>query len=353
MTVCIAAACEDGEKIVTATDGLLSLGDVTGECLPGKMRWFGDWQFMYAGTPATFALVMEEISKTHIGDSEALSRLRIQGTVLEAYRAVRSRLASFEVLSPFGISIQEFLASGVEPFGESPHDELIRQISYRGSQLQDQLLVLGWGLSDHSAMLYEIGPSGDSLHEAAGFTAIGSGSQMAHTMLLLLGQARHRKLADTIFNVACAKFFSEKSGELDVGKATTIYVQRKRTAEDNTGGLCGDFVSFEDIDKLRCLWTEYLKPRIPDEARSEINQIAARMNSGRISFRDMAEHITASQRMAAKNAPATQEASQAPQPTTGDPLPPQPSPPSPIFGQSQQGGRGRSSGAADKTGRFL
>lgn len=329
MTVCIAAACEDGEKIVTATDGLLSLGDVTGECLPGKMRWFGDWQFMYAGTPATFALVMEEISKTHVGDSEALSRLRIQGTVLEAYRAVRSRLASFEVLSPFGISIQEFLASGVEPFGESPHDELIRQISYRGSQLQDQLLVLGWGFSAHSAMIYEIGPSGDSLHEAAGFTAIGSGSQMAHTMLLLLGQARYRTLAETIFNVACAKFFSEKSGDLDVGKATTIYVQRKRAAEENYGGLCGDFVSLEDINKLRNLWTEYLRPRIPDEARSDINQIAARMNNGHITHHDMIEHMIASQRLSQRYVATDSAVPQDPEPTTGVPSCQQPSQESP------------------------
>ena len=41
MTVCIAAACDDGERIVTATDGLLSTGDVTGESIIAKMRLDG------------------------------------------------------------------------------------------------------------------------------------------------------------------------------------------------------------------------------------------------------------------------------------------------------------------------
>lgn len=325
MTVCIAAACNNGELVVTATDGLLSLGDVTGECVVGKMLWYGDWQLLHAGTPATFSLVMEEITKAHVGDSEALSRLRVQETVRKAYQTVRSRMASFELLSPFNITMEEFLKTGAECFGEAPHEDLVRQISSRGSQFQEQMLVLGWGLSPHSVMIYEVGPSGDWLHEAAGFAAIGSGAQMAHTMLLLLGQARHRTLAETIFNVACAKCFSEKSGDFDVGKQTTMYVWRKRTGEDEPSKLCGGFVSFEDLDTLRRLWTEHLKPHIPDEAWADITQIAARMNNGQISARDMVERINAFQRMATKHAPVIPAAPLDPQSTKADQPPPQPS----------------------------
>jgi ATP-dependent protease HslVU (ClpYQ) peptidase subunit len=105
MTVCIAAACDNGEAIVTATDGLVTVGDVTGESVIAKMQWKGDWQFMYAGIGANFDLVMEEISDFCLDHRDALSRRQIQQTVKEAYQKVRSRLCSFEVLSPFNLTL--------------------------------------------------------------------------------------------------------------------------------------------------------------------------------------------------------------------------------------------------------
>jgi hypothetical protein len=36
----------------SATDGLLSAGDVTADSLAGKTSWLHDWGFMYAGKPA-------------------------------------------------------------------------------------------------------------------------------------------------------------------------------------------------------------------------------------------------------------------------------------------------------------
>ena len=39
MTVCIAAACDGGEKVICATDGLLSYGPVVGDTMLGKFAW--------------------------------------------------------------------------------------------------------------------------------------------------------------------------------------------------------------------------------------------------------------------------------------------------------------------------
>lgn len=325
MTVCIAAACDHGRRIVTANDSLLSMGDVTGECLPAKMVCYGDWLFMYAGTPANFGMVSQEISEIAVKDTEALSRRRVQETVRRTYRKVYSRLCSFDVLNPFDMTMEEFKKVGLKSFGEGFQGELLRRISQKASFIYDQLLVTGWGPSPNSAMIYEVGPSGDCLHEAAGFTAIGSGWQMAQTMLLQLGQARHRTLAETIFNVACAKFSSEKSSDLDVGRMTTIYVSRKRTDKDDPDQPCGEFVSLEDIAKLRDLWESHLKPRIPDEARAAISGIAARVNSGETSARDMAESLYATQRIAKKRVVVNSEDSPNPQSTTADPSAPPPS----------------------------
>jgi len=288
MTVCIAAMCDNGGRIVTATDGLVSLGNVTGECVLARTEWKGDWQFMYAGCGANFSLVMEEIENACVQDQDALSRRRIQETVRKAYRTIVSRLSSFEVLSPFDLTMAEFMDSGRKSFGNEGYEELIRAIKVNGTEIIDQMIVTGWGHSPHSAMVYEIGPAGDSLHTGMGFTSIGSGSHVAHTMLVLLGQARHRSLAETIFNVACAKFSSEKSGDLDVGKSTAIYVcQKRKDGENKSGESYGIVIGEDDLALLRSLWEAHLKPRIPDEIRPEIVKIAARMDGDAVSMRDM------------------------------------------------------------------
>ena len=170
------------------------------------------------------------------------------------------------------------------------------------------------------------GRGGDWLHTTTGFAAIGSGSKMAETMLVLLGQARHHTLAETIFNVACSKFYSEKSSGLDVGEKTTIYVSRKRRESDEQKKPCGEFVCSEDLDKLRDLWNSHLKPRIPDEARIEITGIAARVNKGRITAHDTVELLGAQQRLREKHSPASSEDPPNPQSTTADPSSPLPSP---------------------------
>jgi len=297
MTVCIAATCDNGERIVTATDGLLSLGDVTGDSLPGKMLWYKDWQFMYAGTPANFSLITEEIEAMGMDDPDSLSRRNIQNTARTAYRKFCSRFSSCDALDPFDMTMDEFKKTGLQSFGEEFHGELLRRISNKAALIGEQLLVTGWGHAPHAVMIWELGPSGDWLHTAAGFATIGSGAQMAQTMLLLLGQARHSTLSETIFNVACAKFSSEKSGGLDVGRNTAMYVSRKRSESDDPSKLAGTFVSFEDIDALREMWDKHLKPRIPDEARIEISNIGARVNKGKVAVKDMVEDMQALERL--------------------------------------------------------
>jgi len=330
MTVCIAAACDNGDRIVTATDGLLSLGDVTaGDTIPGKMLWYKDWQFMYAGTPANFSLVVEEVERTGMNDHEALSRPNVQETVRAAYRKFCARYSSSDALDPFDMTMDEFKEHGLAFFGEEFHGDLLRRIKDKAALLGEQLLVTGWGHAPHAVMIWEFGSLGEWLHTAAGFAAIGSGAPMAQTMLLLLGQGRHRTLSETLFNVACAKFYAEKSGGMDVGQNTAMYVSRKRSAEDDKEKICGAFVGFEDMDELRSLWEQHVKPRIPDEVRVKISSIGARVNRGVLGVKDMVDHVNAAKRLYEKRLKVMATTAPDPQPTTAAPSPQPPSPVSP------------------------
>lgn len=297
MTLCIAAMCDGGKSIVTATDGLISFGDVVGECVLAKMQWLGDWQVMYAGAPSRFSLMIEEIESACLDDPGALSRRHIQDTARQAFRKVWSVAASWELLNPFNVTMEEFKRSGAELFGEKFHDELAHSISHSGSRFEDQLLVTGWGESPNAAMIYEVGPSAQWLHTATGFGAIGSGSPMATTMLLLLGQARHITLAETIFNVACAKFSAEKSSGLDVGQHTAMYVSRKRSDADPAEDHPGQFLRENELQELRELWAAHIKPKIPDEARLPITKMASRLCNGSAPTRDMVQCSNAQARL--------------------------------------------------------
>lgn len=100
MTVCIAAMCENGKKIVTATDGLVTLGGVTADLVPGKFRWFCDWLISLAGSTGNAGLFLEELRLMELADPTVMGRNRIQETLRFAYNSFRSKLAAHSVLGP-------------------------------------------------------------------------------------------------------------------------------------------------------------------------------------------------------------------------------------------------------------
>jgi hypothetical protein len=100
MTVCIAAACEQGKQVVTATDGQLSYAGVTADVLPGKSYWYGGWQFLYAGSPSQVGLILEELHNIAATEEDALSRGKIQQSVRKAFDSFVGRESSRYFLAP-------------------------------------------------------------------------------------------------------------------------------------------------------------------------------------------------------------------------------------------------------------
>jgi ATP-dependent protease HslVU (ClpYQ) peptidase subunit len=324
MTVCIAAICDQGRRIVTATDRMLSTSDVTMESLAGKMSWMAGWQFMYAGIPANIDLVSSRIFEGITDDPATASPREIKRTVLAGYRWRAAELDSFEILRPFDMTLKEFKDEGQSVLGETFYAEVARDLRSAPLRMQDQLLVTGWGREPASAMIYEVGPSGDYLHNSSGIAVIGSGGAIALSVLMLLGQGRDSTLAETIFNVAASKFFSERSVDLAVGRGTTMFIQHKQN--NDGGGSSGNFLSEENIDELGKLWEDHLRLRIPDQARGFIGRLAASLSDGKSTLIDMVETVNAVQRL--KNR-TSQEALTDPEVTTADQSLPQPSQESP------------------------
>src|SRR4051812_14065678 len=103
MTVCISAMCENGAKIVSATDGLVTLGGVTADNLPGKMRWLNNWLIASAGSTGNAGLFLEELRILDEIAPDSFKREQIHAAITHAYNAFRSKQSAHSVLGPLGI----------------------------------------------------------------------------------------------------------------------------------------------------------------------------------------------------------------------------------------------------------
>jgi 20S proteasome alpha/beta subunit len=286
VTVCVAAACDSGRKVVTATDGLLSLGAVTADVMLAKMYWQDDWLYLYAGSPANTKMIFESMYHIHQrqkqrrnrgGSPQSLTCDNIQSVVLDAYQERRAHLASFGVLAPYNLTIDEFTRTGRERFTPEEFSRLSAAISNEDRKFSEQLLVIGWGKTEAATMLYEVSPWGTQDHALTGVAAIGMGAEVALAELLLLGQSRDSKLGETLYAVAAAKFAAERSQGQTVGEHTALYVSWKRKASDNHDKPPAKAVPSDDVKRLRDVWNEYGRPRIPEPAWRAVPEILQQM----------------------------------------------------------------------------
>jgi len=296
MTVCIAAACDGGRNCVTATDSLLSYAGITADIQADKRRWKGDWEFMYAGSPAHATLIFGELDEIVLSKPEAKERRYIQQSVSSAFQSFISKASSFSTLAPYDMSMKEFKEEGLRMFGQQLFQSLSEEIQRAASDIRDQILVVGWGHAPASVMISEVSRYGLLSHGQVGIAAIGSGAEVALSNMLLLGQSRNSTLAETIYNVAAAKFSSEQSSGLHVGRQTNIHISWKRRKDDTEGSVVGTFLDDEDLHSLRQVWEEHGRPKIPLQARITATRIAGKA-AGTVSVRDMMEHLNASLRL--------------------------------------------------------
>lgn len=270
MTVCIAAACDRATKVVVATDRVLSYAGIVSDTLPGKMIWLDDWLVLYAGSPANTAMIVAAI-RENVKDK--LKSNNVRQALHTAYRRRKGLLSSFPSLSPYDMSLETFKKEGLKIFGEPEFRRLSQEIAQASLDFNEQLLAVGWGKTPHAVILYEVSPDGDRDHHFSGIASIGSGSEVALSTMMLLGQSRDSSLAETLYTVAAAKFASEKSTEGDVGRKTSIYISWKRSHADATHRPPGKFLKEAQIKQLYALWDRYGKPRISDYVFPPVSQI--------------------------------------------------------------------------------
>ncbi|MGO9208490.1 MAG: hypothetical protein ACLPXM_04505 [Terriglobales bacterium] len=262
---------------MTCTDGALSLGAESIDVALTKILLMDDWQFMYAGEPGNTDLVMENVRQQLLNDPQALQREKIQTTIRRAYKKRLAQWISDYVLAPYDMEMSEFKREGRQMFGDELARQLAKDMDSAAAQFKEEIMVVGWGSTPLSLMIYGVNQSGTWSGGLSGIGAIGSGGQVATSTLLLYGITRTSSLEDTLYAVAAAKFSAERCD--GVGRDhTTIYVSRKRAKTDKPDEWVGKFLTVEEVDNLRYLWEDHGKPRIPDDDMNIMLGISQRVS---------------------------------------------------------------------------
>jgi hypothetical protein len=287
MSVGIAAACRNGEFLVTATDGALTYGEESVDLALTKMVWFDDWQFIYAGEPSNADLVLENIRQQLLTDAKGLKAERIKNTLRQAYKKRFAQWTADYVLAPFGMEMDEFKRKGRKIFGDQVAADFSREMSDKAQLFREELMVCGWGGTPHAVTIYGMEQSGAWSGSLLGLGAIGAGRNVATSTLLLHSITRNSSLEDALYAVAAAKFSSERCD--GVGRDTIIHVSRKRKDTDPRDKRVGDFLTDGELRELRTLWEERGRPKIPADEYPTMLRIAQRI-SGSVGVGPVVRH---------------------------------------------------------------
>lgn len=254
MTLCLRGAAENGKFSAIASDGMLSYGSTRGEVDAPKYQWYGDWLFMFAGLLGSTELILEEVRQILATEPDAFSRNNVQKTVRRAFNQRVANWSAIRNLSMFGMGMKEFTVRGPSAFSPEIYKRLAAAI-YKDAKLNfsDEIMVIGWGKTPRSVMLYVIDKYGDGSHSKDGHCAIGIeiARDKAMRTLLKLEHGLRSSLQTTIYSVLAAKFSAEGKW---VGTKTDLWLLRQRTSNDDPDKPVAIPVAEEKIDAIREIW---------------------------------------------------------------------------------------------------
>ena len=225
MTICLGALCAgadgtDAAAVVVASDRMVTMGGITEfEHEVPKVTQIGDRIVaLAAGDALRGAQLINELRRDVHHGAQQLQN--VVATAAALYAALRRQQIESEILSPRGITMQQFyqgLQQAMLPQLVINIDNLIGTFNYN-------LEVLIAGADDSGAHLYAITNPGGSHDDfqPIGYAAIGSGALHAVQSLIGMRQTPLRCLHETVFNVYASKRRAEAAP--GVGRETDVVI---------------------------------------------------------------------------------------------------------------------------------
>jgi len=265
MTVCIAAICDFGNAIVTASDQMITMEmagdgmDVSGDGLVSKIRGLDNrWGVMMADNLGRASDIVDEVRRAREDSDAKMNLNEMKNCVVETYQRHARLEAVRQVLGPYAMDMETFISEGLGLFGDDGFRDLRYRLEHVHSEFGARLLVFGFDNRDQAHVFSVIPPGTANNHDLPGFWAIGAGQAAALSSLIFHAQTASTRLETAIYQVCAAKFMAESSP--GVGRSTFVQVN---TLEDKRGGY---MINPDTIVKIRNLWDRHGKPRVPAKA---------------------------------------------------------------------------------------
>lgn len=292
MTVCISAAAEKDDVIISCVDTMVSDVQSTTELLVGpKFSGLRDWIVLASGTLChsealtdTLYALLEEAK-----DNEPPTMRTLLATAIEVELP---RFLSAAYLTPYGIDMPTFLnRKKIANFTEERWNEIHRAMADYSQQYDVELTVTGWGKTQTDqagegqsrVTIYSASRYGVTMHSDEGYYTSGSGAPAARSILSFFNYERHFTLPRALYCVAAAKFMAERSA--GVGKNTLLHVWPRSSSR-------GYFIQLDELARIREIWESSGKPQIPTKAEDICLDILAKHQTAvHVSFDQMSKKV--------------------------------------------------------------
>jgi len=255
MTVCVAAICEMGNRIVMASDSRIGDDVMSADTPIAKFVSFKNWTVMFAGKIGDSRAITKAIKRTVENSPVTVDEVAMMHIAQRAFTEQKMEIASFPILSSHSLTHAQFVQDGKKRFTPTEHARITNEINQNGYGFDAQLLVCGWG--QYEPTLFTLDEKGLVHRDTEGFAAIGIGQTSAYTMMMWAAKNSlnsfhvDANLWATILYVAGAKFFAERTD----GVGQNTYVRIATRGMEQIFALTSD-----DIANLRQWWNTTMAP---------------------------------------------------------------------------------------------
>lgn len=270
MTVCIAAMCEEGKKLIAASDHMVTFGNFSADSLALKADPIHrDWHALFAGDDIGHVRPIlshvKYVLHARPQDRKPKTDGEIRFVMELAYRSRLHCLIEVGPLAPYNVTVDEFYKNGKKKFTAAVYDRLCAKIE--AINVGCHFLVCGFDPQGEGHILYLDDEGVSRSCDPVGFWAIGSGAHPAMSSLAFhadkTGFNQSTGLAVALYHVCEAKFMAESSKL--VGRETFVAVYEYMQPIK--------YLPPEGIAEIRTAWEKSGAPRVPKKILSEIEDL--------------------------------------------------------------------------------
>ena len=264
MTICIAAACQEGDefRLVLCTDRLASSGLGTSDSMLKTRVLPHNARCLTAGTEADI-LAMIPILRNHLRPVKSMGEKDVAAAIREALAERKKEKADEYIRGQFGFSYDELINFGKKKLPLEDYREALNSV--RDIKIDSGMIIAGFEHQKYPLLLETDGDGRVITHED--FAVIGSGKYLASAALLQREHVNVHPLARAIYTVYEAKKFAERVSS--VGKRTSMTILKAGTT-DNKSYMY--FYGPDDFAELEKKFEEYGPKRLPTNFRLTLNK---------------------------------------------------------------------------------